>query len=297
MVHRVPEPRRPRDLDAFVAWVDRMNGDMLAAGVELADGSTSTSSTATTGWSPVAADTSPAASAARYVTTIHATEFGRHQGWVDKHPQSHIHAVEKWMARRADHVITCSHYMRGHVADIYGLDEDRITVIPNGIDPDDLQPGRRPRAAARAVRRAGRAAGAAGRPAGLREGLPARARRAARAHRAARQRAVPRRRQRHARGAAAAPRPSELGLDRARHVPGLDRRRRPALALPDRRPDGGAVDLRAVRARRAGGDGLGLPVHRGRHGRPARGRAQPRRRAALPRGVAALAGADWSRAC
>jgi glycogen synthase len=28
--------------------------------------------------------------------------------------------------------------MREHVADIYGLEEQRVTVIPNGIDPDDL---------------------------------------------------------------------------------------------------------------------------------------------------------------
>jgi glycogen(starch) synthase len=44
------------------------------------------------------------------------------------------------MAHVADQVITCSHYMRGHVADIYDLDESRVAVIPNGIDPDDLQP-------------------------------------------------------------------------------------------------------------------------------------------------------------
>src|SRR6266550_267786 len=55
------------------------------------------------------------------VVTIHATEYGRHQGWVDKHPQSHIHGVERWMANRADRVITCSAYMREHVADIYSL--------------------------------------------------------------------------------------------------------------------------------------------------------------------------------
>jgi glycogen(starch) synthase len=30
--------------------------------------------------------------------------------------------------------------MRGHVADIYDLEERRISVIPNGIDPLDLQP-------------------------------------------------------------------------------------------------------------------------------------------------------------
>jgi glycogen(starch) synthase len=75
-----------------------------------------------------------------FVVTIHATEYGRHQGWVDKHPQSHIHGVERWMANRAERVVTCSAYMREHVADIYGLDEQRVTVIPNGIDPTDLVP-------------------------------------------------------------------------------------------------------------------------------------------------------------
>jgi glycogen(starch) synthase len=44
------------------------------------------------------------------------------------------------MAHRAESVITCSHYMRGHVADVFDLDEGRITVIPNGIDPRDLRP-------------------------------------------------------------------------------------------------------------------------------------------------------------
>jgi glycosyltransferase involved in cell wall biosynthesis len=37
-VHRVREPTRPRDLGEFVAWVEHMNADMLAAGVELGDG-------------------------------------------------------------------------------------------------------------------------------------------------------------------------------------------------------------------------------------------------------------------
>jgi glycogen(starch) synthase len=72
--------------------------------------------------------------------TIHATEFGRHQGWVDKHPQSHIHGIEKWVTNRADAVIACSSYMREHISDIYGLEESAVAVIPNGIDPADLQP-------------------------------------------------------------------------------------------------------------------------------------------------------------
>ncbi|MDQ3677754.1 MAG: glycosyltransferase family 4 protein [Actinomycetota bacterium] len=139
-IHRVPEEQTPRDLDAFLAWVEGMNSHMHAAGrqlgrrleLDLVHGHD---------WL-VAGAAAGLAQRLRlpYLTTIHATEYGRHGGWVDKHPQSYIHGMETWMAGRAERVITCSHYMRGHVADVYDIDEERITVIPNGIDPADLQP-------------------------------------------------------------------------------------------------------------------------------------------------------------
>jgi glycogen(starch) synthase len=136
-VHRVREPDFPKDdLDAFIAWVDHMNDDMLAAGAELGGGFDLVHSH---DWL-VAAAARRLARRRRvpWLVTVHATEYGRHQGWVDKHPQSHIHAVETRMVRAADGVITCSAYMRGHVRDVFGA--DRVTVIPNGIDPTDLQP-------------------------------------------------------------------------------------------------------------------------------------------------------------
>jgi glycogen(starch) synthase len=139
-VHRVREPRRPRDLGEFVTWVEHMNADMLAAGVELGDRFDFDLVHGHDWLVAVAGDHLANRFRCPLVVTIHATEYGRHQGWVDKHPQSHIHGVERWMANRADRVITCSHYMRGHVADVYGLEESRVTVIPNGIDPLDLQP-------------------------------------------------------------------------------------------------------------------------------------------------------------
>ncbi len=139
-VHRVREPSKPRDLTEFVAWIEHMNADMLAAGLELGAG-TEFDLVHGHDWLVATAGEQLAGELdCPWVVTIHATEYGRHQGWVDKHPQSHIHGVERWMANTADAVITCSHYMRGHVADIYGLDESRVTVIPNGIDPLDLQP-------------------------------------------------------------------------------------------------------------------------------------------------------------
>jgi glycogen(starch) synthase len=139
-IHRVREPSWPRDLDRFVAWVQRMNEDMLAAGEALAQEG---SYDLIHGHDWLVAQAS-AGLAERlrvpYVTTIHATEHGRHQGWVQDPPQSHIHGVERWMSHRADAVIVCSYYMRGHVADIFDLDERRIAVIPNGVDPNDLRP-------------------------------------------------------------------------------------------------------------------------------------------------------------
>ncbi len=139
-VHRVREPSWPRDLDRFVAWVEQMNDDMLAAGAALAS---ERSYDLVHGHDWLVARASAALAEkldVPYVTTIHATEHGRHQGWVDKPPQSHIHSVERWMARRADQVIVCSYYMRGHVADIFDIDERRVAVIPNGVDPSELRP-------------------------------------------------------------------------------------------------------------------------------------------------------------
>ncbi len=140
LVHRVREPRRPRDLGEFVTWIEHMNADMLAAGVELGDRFDFDLVHGHDWLVAVAGDHLANRFRCPLVVTIHATEYGRHQGWVDSHPQSYIHGVERWMANRAERVITCSHYMRGHVADIYDLEEERVTVIPNGIDPLDLQP-------------------------------------------------------------------------------------------------------------------------------------------------------------
>ena len=219
-----------------------------------------------------------------YLTTIHATEHGRHQGWVAEPPQSHIHAVERWMARRADAVIVCSYYMRGHVADIFDIDERRVAVIPNGVDPSELQPSGDLQALRREfaepheklVLLVGRLVYEKGFQLAL-DALPGVIERVGNVRFLV---------------AGSGTHEAELKAqaraaraDRARHVPRLDRRRRAALALPHRRPMRGAVDLRAVRAGRARGDGLRLPVHRRRHRRSARGRA----RAASASGCASTA--------
>ncbi|HEV7483246.1 MAG TPA: glycosyltransferase family 4 protein [Solirubrobacterales bacterium] len=139
LVHRIREPKRPTDLGEFVTWVERMNSDMLAAGVELGDRYEFDLVHGHDWLVANACDHLAKRFEAPLVTTIHATEYGRHQGWVDKHPQTYIHGVERWIVNRSQRVITCSHYMREQVVDIFAVAEKRISVIPNGIDPDDLQ--------------------------------------------------------------------------------------------------------------------------------------------------------------
>jgi glycogen synthase len=143
-IHRVLEPKRPTDLGEFVAWVERMNADMLAAGVDLGDRFDFDLVHGHDWLVAMAGDHLARRFGVPLVTTIHATEHGRHQGWVEKHPQSYIHGVERWITNRADLVIACSYYMREQIADIFGVEEDTVSVIPNGIDPDDLQPGDEP---------------------------------------------------------------------------------------------------------------------------------------------------------
>jgi glycogen synthase len=139
-VHRVMEPTRPADLNEFVAWVERMNSDMLAAGVDLGDRYDFDLVHGHDWLVANACDHLARRFGSPLITTIHATEHGRHQGWVDKHPQSYIHGVERWITNRSDRVIACSTFMREQIVDVFGVPGSSIEVIPNGIDPDDLQP-------------------------------------------------------------------------------------------------------------------------------------------------------------
>ena len=68
------------------------------------------------------------------VSTIHATEAGRHSGWVSGPISRQVHAVESWLARESDALIACSASMAAEVAELFGPGLSEISVIPNGID-------------------------------------------------------------------------------------------------------------------------------------------------------------------
>ncbi|GGU71405.1 glycosyltransferase family 4 protein [Lentzea flava] len=69
------------------------------------------------------------------VATIHATEAGRHSGWLSHPLNQQVHSVEWWLANRADSLITCSSAMRREVAHLFDVDTADVSVLHNGIEP------------------------------------------------------------------------------------------------------------------------------------------------------------------
>ncbi len=67
------------------------------------------------------------------VFTVHSTEHGRNRG-IHSDLQRYIHEIE-WMGTyEAWRVICCSNYMSDELRRIFSLPEDKIDVIPNGVD-------------------------------------------------------------------------------------------------------------------------------------------------------------------
>src|SRR3954447_1973737 len=89
---------------------------------------------------PPSAITLAEVTGAPLVATLHATEAGRHQGWLPKPLNLAIHSVERWLASRADAVITCSTGMRDEVTRLFELGVGRVSVVPNGIDAERWRP-------------------------------------------------------------------------------------------------------------------------------------------------------------
>ncbi|BFU43667.1 glycosyltransferase family 4 protein [Krasilnikovia sp. MM14-A1004] len=85
------------------------------------------------------------------VATIHATESGRHQGWLPAAHNRTIDDLERWLTHEAVRVVVCSEYMRREVGRLFAAAPERTVVVPNGVDA--LRWHARPRAVAAARRR------------------------------------------------------------------------------------------------------------------------------------------------
>jgi len=68
------------------------------------------------------------------VATLHATEAGRHQGWLPGPLNRGIHSIEWWLTYEARRVIACSAYMRWEVTRLFELPPEKVDVLPNGVD-------------------------------------------------------------------------------------------------------------------------------------------------------------------
>ncbi len=67
------------------------------------------------------------------IVTMHSTEYGRRIG-LHNDFQTCIHEIEGWLCFEAWRVITCSHFMRDHVAWCFNIPHNKICVVPNGVD-------------------------------------------------------------------------------------------------------------------------------------------------------------------
>jgi glycosyltransferase involved in cell wall biosynthesis len=72
------------------------------------------------------------------VATIHATEYGRHNG-IHNEIQNYIAQKERHLGHEAWRVIVCSNYMRHEVERALTIPWDKIDVIYNGIYPEKKQ--------------------------------------------------------------------------------------------------------------------------------------------------------------
>jgi glycogen(starch) synthase len=67
------------------------------------------------------------------VATVHATEAGRHSGWLPAELNRCIHSVEWWLTYEARRVLVCSGYMRWEVTRLFELPAGKVEVIENGV--------------------------------------------------------------------------------------------------------------------------------------------------------------------
>ena len=67
------------------------------------------------------------------LVTMHSTEIGRRDG-IHTSTEKMIHETEAWLTYEAWKVICCSAYMVSHVKWAFGLPDDKLVMVPNGVN-------------------------------------------------------------------------------------------------------------------------------------------------------------------
>ncbi|MCW4018656.1 MAG: glycosyltransferase family 4 protein [Candidatus Bathyarchaeota archaeon] len=68
------------------------------------------------------------------LVTMHSTEIGRRDG-LHTTTERMIHETEAWLTYEAWRVVCCSDYMMQHVKWAFGLPNDKLRMVPNGVNP------------------------------------------------------------------------------------------------------------------------------------------------------------------
>ena len=68
------------------------------------------------------------------LVTMHSTEIGRREG-LHTSTEKMINETEAWLTYEAWRVICCSDYMVQHVKWAFGLPNDKLAMVPNGVNP------------------------------------------------------------------------------------------------------------------------------------------------------------------
>jgi glycogen(starch) synthase len=76
------------------------------------------------------------------VLTVHATEFGRHNGWLTSQLSQMVYAHERRAVQSVDSVIVCSRYMTNEIRNGYGVEPRSFHVIPNAVTPLASRPAK-----------------------------------------------------------------------------------------------------------------------------------------------------------
>ena len=74
------------------------------------------------------------------LVTMHSTEMGRRDG-LHSNTEKMIHETEAWLTYEAWKVICCSEYMISHVKWAFGLPNDKLVMVPNGVNTQNCYNG------------------------------------------------------------------------------------------------------------------------------------------------------------
>lgn len=129
-----PDPVLLRFEDDLLAWTLALNHALTRAGLRVAAEEPPDVVHAHDWLVAHAASTLTSHLGVPLVATVHATEAGRHQGWLPEPLNRSIHSVEWWLTTQAHRVIICSASMRWEVSRLFDVPADRVDVVPNGID-------------------------------------------------------------------------------------------------------------------------------------------------------------------